>query len=270
MKRASLFVIVVALAAVAAPASAGPKPPTDSISGGSQYTPLSPEQLATMRAESNSEQKISKLVKAGNLASAMVECKSALAASATAHGGVPVPRLRHFLGAIYLAQGRFADACRVFEDIGHHNGEVYSCDDFDLDVALAAANLGKLPRAQALVSKYLSRFQTWQGRTELLPGFGSSLQAIASVRAVRGMNKVLTAQWAEGAGELDLAAQLAPHNAYVLCMRGAALSFVDRFSEAKSSLEEAARSGIPDLSQEAELRLASVHAAAQVATPAGK
>ena len=236
---------------------------------GARVGAYTPQQLAAMKAESDSGHKILDLLKAGDVVSAQAECGSAMAASAAAHGGVAVPRLRHLHGATFLAEGRYADAYQVFADIGRHNGEVYACDDFDLDVALAAANLGNLAHAESLVRKYMRRFQTWQGRAELLPGFGNSILAIASVRTVRGVNKICTAQWDEAAAELALAAQSAPNNPYVAHSRGAALAYVGRFAEAQTWLQAAAGSGIEGLSKDAEARLVTVREAADKAAAGG-
>jgi len=239
-------------------------PMTDTvIAAGAQYTPPTPEQLAVLKAESKSEHQVADLVRTGDLATAMAVCRSAMAASSGAHGGVAVPRLRHMLGTIYLAAGFYDDAYRIFGDIGHHNREAYVCEDFDLDVALAAVGVGNPRHAEALVRKYLSRFQTWQGRPELLPGFSSPAQAMATVRAVRGVNKLCTAQWDEAAKELALAAQVAPYNAYIAVDRGTALAALGRFPEAEACLGIAARSRIPDLSVFAQLSLDTVREAVQ-------
>jgi tetratricopeptide (TPR) repeat protein len=233
--------------------------------------PIPAEQLAAAKAEGESAQAIAKFVKAGDFQAAFAECTSAMEASARVwRGGVPSPRLRYLFGSIYLAAGRYEDADRVFADIGRHNGEIYASDDFEMDVALVAAHLGHLRQAEDVVRRYLRRFHNWEGRAELLPGLADRPDAISSVRAVRGVSMLSTAQWAEAEGELRYAAQGAPRNAYIAAMRGQALAALGQFEEAKVCLDAAVRSDAVDMSRDAKVVLASVAEAAKKKKEEGK
>jgi tetratricopeptide (TPR) repeat protein len=225
--------------------------------------PIPPWMAAAMKADNDSEQKITGYMKTGDLDTALAECNSAINASAAAWGGVATPRLRHLLGAIYLTAGRYADAYRIFEDIGHHGGEFYSCDDFDMDVALAAVHVGNPRHAEFLVRRYLSRFDPngFEGRVNLLPGFGSPAAAVATVHAVRGLNCSGSGQWEEARLELNLAAQIAPYNAYIALQRGIALHFSGHDEQAGACLEVAMRSDDPVVKLVAEGEMQSVHMA---------
>ena len=207
-----------------------------------------------MKAESENEHAVADLVKAGDLATAMAVCRSAMAASAAAHSGVAVPRLRHMLGTVYLAAGLYADAYRIFEDIGRHNGEEYVSGDFDLDVALAAVHVGNPRHAAFLVDRFLGRFDPkgLDRRTNLLPGFGSPAAAIVTVHAVRGLNYSTTGREEEARVELNLAAQIAPYNAYIALLRGMVLYFTGHYEQARACLEVAMLSDDPDVKAGAE------------------
>lgn len=228
--------------------------------------PIRPEELAADRAQAHSEAVIAELLKKGDVVAAKAECLSAMSASARARRDhVSDKRLRHILGAIDLRQGHYSDAYAVLKDIERQDGRLHICPDYGLDLALAAVYVGRIPEAESFAAAYQNQFHgSWIADRNLLPGFGTPTDALASVYALRGVQLHFTGRREGAERELEHAAKLRPENAYIALMRCNALLTLGRYVEAEACVKIASEKGTGDLAKDAAARLIGISGMARL------